>query len=167
MKATEIVEKLKDVLLGSQDTDEKVDDTEETPTAEANEEVVEETQEDVKTIVLSEEEEEELAYHDKQKGLMDHKDEEKGPESKFVTKEEFSELKAMVEKMMTDMGAQKDKMNQDVPKEELAAVEEEVAPIVHSPESKLEKKLNLYSQNRNMTTEDRVLAKIAKINQNQ
>ena len=165
MKATEIVEKLKDVLLGSQDTDEKVDDTEETPTAEANEEVVEETQEDVKTIVLSEEEEE-LAYEDKQKGLMEE-DPGKSPESKFVTKEEFSELKAMVEKMMTDMGAQKDKMNQDVPKEELAAVEEEVAPIVHSPESKLEKKLNLYSQNRNMTTEDRVLAKIAKINQNQ
>ena len=164
MKATEIVEKLKDVLLGSQDTDEKVDDTEETPTAEANEEVVEETQEDVKTIVLSEEEEE-LAYEDKQKGLMEE-DPGKSPESKFVTKEEFSELKAMVEKMMTDMGAQKDKMNQDVPKEELAAVEEEVAPIVHSPESKLEKKLNLYSQNRNMTTEDRVLAKIAKINQN-
>ena len=159
MKATEIVEKLKDVLLGSQDTDEKVDDTEETPTAEANEEVVEETQEDVKTIVLSEEEEE-LAYEDKQKGLMEE-DPGKSPESKFVTKEEFSELKAMVEKMMTDMGAQKDKMNQDVPKEELAAVEEEVAPIVHSPESKLEKKLNLYSQNRNMTTEDRVLAKIA------
>ena len=165
MKATEIVEKLKDVLLGSQDTDEKVDDTEETPTAEANEEVVEETQEDVKTIVLSEEEEE-LAYEDKQKGLMEE-DPGKSPESKFVTKEEFSELKAMVEKLMTDMGAQKDKMNQDVPKEELAAVEEEVAPIVHSPESKLEKKLNLYSQNRNMTTEDRVLAKIAKINQNQ
>jgi len=166
MKATEIVEKLKDVLLGSQDTDEKVDDTEETPTAETNEEVVEETQEDVKTIVLSEEEEEELAYEDKQKGLMEE-DTGKSPESKFVTKEEFSELKAMVEKMMTDMGAGKDKMNQDVPKEELAAVEEEVAPIVHTPESKLERKLKLYSQNRGMTTEDRVLAKIAKINNNQ
>ena len=166
MKATEIVEKLKDVLLGSQDTEDKVEETEEAPVAETQEEVVEAPEDDVKEIVLSEEEEE-LAYHDKQKGLMDHKDGEKGPESKFVTKEEFSELKAMVEKLMTDMGAHKDKMNEEVPKEELAAVEEEVAPIVHSPESKLEKKLNLYSQNRNMTTEDRVLAKIAKINQNQ
>ena len=166
MKATEIVEKLKDVLLGSQDTEDKVEETEEAPVAETQEEVVEAPEDDVKEIVLSEEEEE-LAYHDKQKGLMDHKDGEKSPESKFVTKEEFSELKSMVEKLMTDMGAQKDKMNEEVPKEELAAVEEEVAPIVHSPESKLEKKLSLYSQNRNMTTEDRVLAKIAKINHNQ
>lgn len=165
MKATEIVEKLKDVLLGSQDTEDKVEETEEAPVAETQEEVVEAPEDDVKEIVLSEEEEE-LAYEDKQKGLMEETPE-KSPESKFVTKEEFSELKAMVEKMMTEMGAQKDKMNEEVPKEELAAVEEEVAPIVHSPESKLEKKLNLYSQNRNMTTEDRVLAKIAKINHNQ
>ena len=164
MKATEIVEKLKDVLLGSQDTEDKVEETEEAPVAETQEEVVEAPEDDVKEIVLSEEEE--LAYEPDKKGMMEETPG-KGPESKFVTKEEFSELKAMVEKMMTDMGAQKDKMNEEVPKEELAAVEEEVAPIVHSPESKLEKKLNLYSQNRNMTTEDRVLAKIAKINHNQ
>ena len=55
MKATEIVEKLKDVLLGSQDTEDKVEETEEAPVAETQEEVVEAPEDDVKEIVLSEE----------------------------------------------------------------------------------------------------------------
>ena len=50
------------------------------------------------------------------------------------------------------------------PKQELAKVEvelsEEVKPIVHNPETKSEKKLNLYAQKRTQTTKDRVFNKL-------
>jgi len=50
------------------------------------------------------------------------------------------------------------------PKQELAKVEvelsEEVKPIVHNPETKSEKNLNLYAQKRTQTTQDRVFNKL-------
>ena len=150
MKATEIVDKLKDVLLGAEASEEP--QTEDLST-ESVEETVEETPQE--EVNLNEDGESTEA--------VESVEEVEAKEDLYVSKEEFAELKSMVEKLMVDMTAKDEKMNEDVPKEELAAVEEEVAPIVHSPESKADVKVNLYGQNGVQTTADRVFAKIAKI----
>ena len=90
MKATEIVEKLKEVLLGSQEIEDQEVAQEELS---ATEEVVEKVDEspEGEEVVLSEGDqlEEEQAVEA----------EEEATEASYVTKEEFSELKAMVESL--------------------------------------------------------------------
>ena len=155
MKATEIVEKLKDVLLGSQEVENQEEIKEELS---ATEEVVEEVNEspEREEVVLSEGEqlEEDQAVEA----------EEEATEASYVTKEEFAELKAMVESLMGEIKSTSEKYNSEVPKEELAAVESEVQPMVHSPEVKPEVEMKLFSQNRRETTLDRVLNNMSKFN---
>ena len=152
MKATEIVDKLKDVLLGAEASEET--QKEELSTEAVEEAAVEETPQE--EVNLNEEEE-------STEDVVEAAEDADSKEDLYVSKEEFAELKSMVEKLMVDMTAQDEKMNQDVPKEELSAVEEEVAPMVHSPEDEAEKKLNLYAQGRSASTADVVFAKIANI----
>ena len=153
MKATEIVEKLKEVLLGSQE----IEDQEVTPEElSATEEVVEKVDETPQgeEVVLSEGDqlEEEQAVEA----------EEEATEASYVTKEEFAELKAMVESLMGEIKSTSEKYNSEVPKEELAAVENEVEPMVHTPEAKPEVEMNLFAQRRTQTTLDRVLNNMSK-----
>lgn len=155
MKATEIVEKLKEVLLGSQEIEDQEVAQEELS---ATEEVVEKVDEspEGEEVVLSEGDqlEEEQAVEA----------EEEATEASYVTKEEFSELKAMVESLMGEIKSTSEKYNSEVPKEELAAVEAEVEPMVHSPEAKPEVEMNLFAQRRTQTTLDRVLNNMSKFN---
>lgn len=155
MKATEIVEKLKEVLLGSQEIEDQEVAQEELS---ATEEVVEKVDEspEGEDVVLSEGDqlEEEQAVEA----------EEEATEASYVTKEEFSELKAMVESLMGEIKSTSEKYNSEVPKEELAAVEAEVEPMVHSPEAKPEVEMNLFAQRRTQTTLDRVLNNMSKFN---
>ena len=148
MKATEIVEKLKEVLLGSQEIEDQEVAQEELSAAEEVVEKVDETPEG-EEVVLSEGDqlEEEQAVEA----------EEEATEASYVTKEEFAELKAMVESLVDEVKASSEKYNSEVPKEELAAVESEVEPMVHSPETKPEVEMNLFAQRRTQTTLDRVL----------
>jgi hypothetical protein len=157
MNAKDVVEKLKEVLLGA--TEEVV----ETPVVEEQVEL----QEEVATEEVQDEVKEELA-------------EEAAPqdtpvEAQWATKEELSQeiaqLRAMIDEVMSGMGAEDSK---DVPQElsadkveqpqeevELAA-EEEVAEIKHTPEAMVDKReLNLYSQKRRLSTFDKVLSKIS------
>lgn len=159
MKATEIVEKLKSVLLSSDDNAE----AQELSQAEVNEvEVVEPT---------------ELAYEDKE-GMEDEMSPEEpaSEESKYVTKDELeaamAEMKAMYEKIIEEMGSEA--METEVPAEELSKEEpqkeelssdvEEVEPIAHTPEAAVEdKKMVRFAANRPMSTLDRVFAQLNQI----
>lgn len=155
MKATEIVEKLKEVLLGSQEIEDQEVAQEELSAAEEVVEKVDETPEG-EEVVLSEGDqlEEEQAVEA----------EEEATEASYVSKEEFAELKAMVESLVDEVKASSEKYNSEVPKEELAAVESEVEPMVHSPETKPEVEMNLFAQRRTQTTLDRVLNNMSKFN---
>jgi 50S ribosomal subunit-associated GTPase HflX len=90
--------------------------------------------------------------------------EEEATEASYVSKEEFAELKAMVESLMGEIKSTSEKYNSEVPKEELAAVESEVEPMVHTPEAKPEVEMNLFAQRRTQTTLDRVLNNMSKFN---
>tara|TARA_R110002074_G_scaffold342567_2_gene513099 strand:- start:487 stop:957 length:471 start_codon:yes stop_codon:yes gene_type:complete len=155
MKATEIVEKLKDVLLGSQEVENQEEIKEELS---ATEEVVEEVNEspEGEEVVLSEGDQLE------QDQVVEA--EEEATEASYVTKEEFAELKAMVESLMGEIKSTSEKYNSEVPKEELAAVEADIEPMVHTPEAKAEVEMKLFSQNRRETTLDRVLNNMSKFN---
>jgi hypothetical protein len=153
MKATEIVSKLKDVLLSS---------TEEVETQEAvQQEVQEDVQEEVQLEAATEEvTEEEVQLEEAPEVEASEEVEAMEPKSEmsYATKEELAEVKAMVEKLMGQLEA-KEESKQEVP-QELSADE---APLTHSPENATEtKNLHLYSQNAPATTLDRVLARLNK-----
>lgn len=160
MKATEIVEKLKSVLLSSEET-------QEVENIELSEEVVD--QEEVEL-------QEELA----EEGEEDMPSEEEAPveepqeeEMKYATKEELegavAEMRAMYQALIDELGSKE--LETEVPadeelnKEELSSQVEEVEPISHSPEA-VESNVNLgirLSQNRQMSTLDRVFSQINSI----
>lgn len=148
MKATDIVDKFKKILLS--ETEEKVEEIEVQEDVQLAEEVIEEVKDEVSEEVPVEEVEEEKLY---------------------ATKEELSkaiaEVKAMYDQLMESMS---DKKSPEVPEElnseeqevELSSKEQEVEPISHSPESNVEKNnIHLYGQNRPQTIMDRVLNKIS------
>jgi hypothetical protein len=147
MKATEIVSKLKEVLLSSAEEVETQDIAqEEVQLEDATEEVKEEE-------VMTELEEAPEVEASEEVEAMEPKS-----EMSYATKEELAEVKAMVEKLMGQLEA-KEESKQEVP-QELSADEE---PLTHSPENATESKnLHLYSQNAPATTLDRVLARLNK-----
>lgn len=166
MKATEIVEKLKSVLLSS--------DTDEVKAEEVN-------QEEVNEIEVNEPVE--LGYDEKKEGMEDDMPSEDVAEDsaeeavKYATKEELdaavAEMKAMYDQIMEQMGSEE--METEVPteelskeeepvKEELSSQVEEVEPIAHTPEVETVAKQNIrLAQNRPMSTLDRVFAQLNQI----
>lgn len=159
MKATEIVEKLKSVLLSS-------DDTAEVKTEEVNQEEVNEIEAN-DPVELEDMPKEEVA---------EEIAEDVAEEIKYATKEELdsaiAEMRAMYDKLMEQMGSEE--METEVPeelsteeepaKEELSSQVEEVEPIAHTPEVQTEVKQNIrLAQNRPMSTLDRVFAQLNQI----
>tara|TARA_R100000734_G_scaffold3859_2_gene3401 strand:+ start:109 stop:669 length:561 start_codon:yes stop_codon:yes gene_type:complete len=99
-------------------------------------------------------------YEDKKEDEEEEKEDMN--EEKYPTKEEFEALKEMVMKMRESMG-KKEEMTNELPEEVVEELSQPAAePIKHSPEVVSEKKKVLYSQNRSQTTMDRVLAMINK-----
>ena len=149
MKATEIVEKLKSVLLSSENTEEV---KQELSQEEVNElEVVEE-------VVLAEEEvsaEDDASSEDVAEEMPEEGE-------KYATKEELqavvSEMKAMYEQIMEKMGSEE--MEVEVPAEELSkeeqvdlsAEEPAAEPIAHSPEVEESAKMSFFKQNKPRNT---------------
>ena len=149
MKATEIVEKLKSVLLSSENTEEV---KQELSQEEVNElEVVEE-------VVLAEEEvsaEDDASPEDVAEEMPEEGE-------KYATKEELqavvSEMKAMYEQIMEKMGSEE--MEVEVPAEELSkeeqvdlsAEEPAAEPIAHSPEVEESAKMTFFKQNKPRNT---------------
>lgn len=93
--------------------------------------------------------------------------EEEKEEMKYATKEELSEIRDMVEEIKAmidkkeDMSSEveEEKVEEEV-KEELSKVEK----VNHNPEAEEKRSLNLYATKSPLTTYDRVLSKISKIN---
>ena len=99
----------------------------------------------------------------------------------YATKAELSEIKAMIDEIkamiepkeeMSEEGVSSIKSEETTTKtvyaekeevkEELSA-ETPVEKITHNPEAESKPNLNLFAQNRNMTTADKVLQKISQI----
>tara|TARA_R100001460_G_C3556550_1_gene175516 strand:- start:427 stop:870 length:444 start_codon:yes stop_codon:yes gene_type:complete len=147
MKATDIVDKFKKILLS--ETEEKVEEIE--------------VQEEVK---LAEEEIEEVKDEVSEEDAKEK--EEVKEEEMYATKEELSkaiaEMKAMYDQLMESMS---DEKSPEVPEElkeevELSSQESETEPIAHSPESNVEKNnIHLYGNKGPQTIMDRVLNKIS------
>lgn len=152
MKANEIVERFKKILLST-------DVQEETPEVEEKVELTE----DVKDIGV------EAGYHDdmgghkddEDKKMKEHKDDEEEEDkmAKYATKDDLAkvvaELKGMIKEI--DMKEHKDK---EVP-EKLSAQEPVVEPITHDPEAQVSKKsMNVLSSNRARTVQDIVYNKL-------
>lgn len=168
MKASEIVEKFKNVLLNADEeqVQPEMEMKEESDIEVKEEEVVlseqtEEVKESEETTELSEEVE---AGYDK-KEMEEVPSEEKKPE--YVTREELAKAIAEVKAMVSKLSQEEEAL--EVPqeleaeeKQELSAQEPEVEPIKHSPESEVGKKQEfLYAQKRNMSTRDIVFNKIS------
>ena len=157
MKASEIVNKLKDVLLSSTEKEEittpEVELKEEAPKAEeANkEELQTESSKDNQENYSTEEELQDKAE------LMP---EEEAPVMEYATKEEVAELKSMVEKLRGMIEA-KEEVKEEIPQE--LSSEEPAEAISHSPENEVSEKLGVrHAVNANQnTTYSRVLNAIS------
>jgi hypothetical protein len=149
MKATELVEKLKNVFLSEEVAQDEVKDVE------AQAEVISaelEAQPEVEEVVA-----EELA--EAPVSSMEG-------EEKYATKEELAgaiaEMKAMYDAIMQNM---KSEEQMEVPAElnEDLSSQEAAQPLLHSPEAEVSKQeMHLFAKNRPMTTLDLVMSKIAK-----
>lgn len=147
MKASEIVDKLKSVLLSVEDT------------AEVKAEEL--SQEEVNEIEVNEPVE--LGYEDKE-GMEEEMPKEEEVEIEYVSKDDFekamAEVKAMYDAIVEKMGSEE--MEVEVPVEELSAQEpqqvdlsaEEPAaePIAHSPEVESSEKMSFFKQNKPRNT---------------
>ena len=149
MKASEIVEKLKNVLLSSEAEEVEVSEPTELGADYDQEKKMEEEEDEVKDEVK----------------MMEG----------YVTKDEFdekmAEMKAMYDKLMEKM-ATDEEMEKDVPeelnqeprqgvKEELSSQEPAVKPIAHNPEVAVDKKQNIkLAQGKMRGTQDIVFNKL-------
>jgi hypothetical protein len=100
--------------------------------------------------------------------------EEEKEEMNYATKQELAEVKEMIEEIRAmldpkeEMSAEPETVEESteelsaVVKEDLSA-EEPVKKVTHNPEAKSKKSLNLYAQNRQLTTADKVLQRISNI----
>jgi hypothetical protein len=97
--------------------------------------------------------------------------EEKKEEMEYATKAELSEIRDMVEEIKAmidkkeDMSSEvvEEKVEEEV-KEEIKEDLSAVSKVTHNPEAEEKKTLNLYATKSPLTTYDRVLSKISKIN---
>ena len=153
MKASEIVDKLKSVLLSAEDT------------AEVKAEEL--SQEEVNEIEVNAAEE----VSSEQEALEDEMPAEE-PKVEYVSKDDFekamAEVKAMYEAIVAEMGSEE--MEVEVPVEELSKEEEQVdlsaqepavEPIAHTPEVEASKpQLHAFASRRPRNTMDVVYAKM-------
>lgn len=152
MKATEILNNVKDLLNLSKE-ELKVEDIAVEESVElSTEEVTEEVKEEVEEVVLAEEPAEEVVIEE----------EVESPSMIYATSDELSAVKAellsMIKALIEDkpMGDVKD-IPEELSKQEEVELSEEVEEVVHSPENSIETKKNLLSNlNQPMTIEQRV-----------
>jgi len=152
MKATEILNNVKELLNLSKE-EVKVEDIAVEESVElSTEEVTEEVKEEVEEVVLAEEPKEEVVIEE----------EVEAPAMSYATSDELaavkSELLSMIKALIEDkpMGEAKE-VPQELSKQEEVELSENVEEVVHSPEAQIEKKKSLLSNpNKSMTIEERV-----------
>ena len=152
MKATEILNNVKELLNLSKEEIKVEDIAVEESVELSTEEVTEEVKEEVEEVVLAEEPKEEVVIEE----------EVEAPAMSYATSEELSAVKAellsMIKALIEDkpMGEAKE-VPEELSKQEEVALSENVEEVVHSPEAQIEKKKNLLSNsNKSMTIEERV-----------
>jgi hypothetical protein len=163
MKATELVEKLKNVFLSEDVAQDEVKDVE------AQAEVVSaelEAQTEVEEVVAEELAEAPVSSPEDVMSPEDVVEEVAEGEDKYATKEELAaaiaEMKAMYDAIMQNM---KSEEQMEVPAElsEDLSSQEVAQPLMHSPEVEVSKQdVMMFAKNRPMTTLDLVMSKIAK-----
>lgn len=159
MKANEIVERFKNVLLNTDVKEETAE--EQSPVAEEQVEL----SEDVKDIQVEaaeevkETEEVEMTEElEETEEVTEEVMEEEDMMDKYATKEDLAKAMAEVKGMIEELTAQKEEL--EVPTE-LSNQEPAVEPLSHSPEAEVSKKpTHLFAQNRSKSTLDRVMSKI-------
>jgi len=157
MKATEILGKLKDVLLSTEEvvTETPIEEIKEELSAEevvenaeleSQEEVVEEVVED--TTELAEEDE-----------VVEEVIEDEAPVAEYASKQDLEDLKKEFMGVIEGLMKKEEEYNKEVPAE--LSSDEVVEEISHSPEAGIESKSKfVIGGNRAMTTKDRVFAKM-------
>jgi len=152
MKATEILNNVKELLNLSKEEIKVEDIAVEESVELSTEEVAEEVKEEVEEVVLAEEPKEEVVIEE----------EVEAPAMSYATSDELaavkSELLSMIKALIEDkpMGEAKE-VPQELSKQEEVELSENVEEVVHSPEAQIEKKKSLLSNpNKSMTIEDRV-----------
>ena len=152
MKATEILNNVKELLNLSKEEIKVEDIAVEESVELSTEEVTEEVKEEVEEVVLAEEPNEEVVIEE----------EVEAPAMSYATSDELaavkSELLSMIKALIEDkpMGEAKE-VPQELSKQEEVELSENVEEVVHSPEAQIEKKKSLLSNpNKSMTIEDRV-----------
>ncbi len=156
MKATEILDKLKDVFL-SAETEAIQEPIEEVKEELSSEEVVEnvelENQEEVAEEVV--EDTAELAEEE----VVEEVVEEEVSAPEYASKQDLEDLKKEFMSVIEGLMKKEEEYNKEVPAE--LSAEEPVEEISHSPESGIETKPKfVIGGNRAMTTKDRVFAKM-------
>lgn len=99
--------------------------------------------------------------------------EEEKEEMGYATKEELAEVKSMIEEIKAMIKDKEEMSEEEADKEELSKQEEEVKEevieevqlekVTHNPEAEPQREMKLYGQKRELTTADRVFAKISNI----
>lgn len=162
MKATELVEKLKNVFLSEEVAQEEVKDVEVQAEVVSAELEAQTEGEEVVAEVLAEEPMDGAPVEEVIEEVAEGDD-------KYATKEELAgaiaEMKAMYDAIMQNM---KSEEQMEVPAElsevsEDLSAQEQVQPLTHSPEAEVSKQdVMMFAKNRPMTTLDLVMSKIAK-----
>lgn len=152
MKANEIVERFKNILLSTETKEE------ETPVVEDQVELSEEAK-DIQVDAAEEvKETEEVEMTEELEETEEVTEEVMEEEDKYATKEDLAKAMAEVKGMIEELTAQKEEL--EVPTE-LSNQEPAVEPLSHSPEAEVSKKpTHLFAQNRSKSTLDRVMSKI-------
>ena len=163
MKATELVEKLKNVFLSEEVAQDEVKDVEvqaEVVSAEL------EAQTEGEEVVAEGLAEAPVASPEDEMSPEDVVEDIAEGEDKYATKEELAsaiaEMKAMYDAIMQNM---KSEEQMEVPAElsEDLSAQEQPQPLTHSPEAEVSKQdVMMFAKNRPMTTLDLVMSKIAK-----
>lgn len=157
MKATEILGKLKDVLLSTEEvvTETPIEEVKEELSAEEVVENVElESQEEVVEEVV--EDTTELAEEDE---VVEEVIEDEVPVAEYASKQDLEDLKKEFMGVIEGLMKKEEEYNKEVPAE--LSAEEPVEEISHSPEAGIESKSKfVIGGNRAMTTKDRVFAKM-------
>jgi hypothetical protein len=178
MKANEIVERFKNVLLSTETKEETAE--EQTPVVEDQVELSEEAK-DIQVDAAEEvKETEEVEMTEELEETEEVEEEVMEEEDKYATKEDLAKAMAEVKGMIEELTAQKEE-ELEVPTElsnqepavepqkeeelevptELSNQEPAVEPLSHSPEAEVSKKpTHLFAQNRSKSTLDRVMSKI-------
>tara|TARA_B100000470_G_scaffold213572_1_gene194191 strand:+ start:1018 stop:1524 length:507 start_codon:yes stop_codon:yes gene_type:complete len=166
MKASEVINRLKDVLLSSTETQEVVKTTtkEDVELKEQAPKVQDKSNptDDIREISYSSDEvkSEKLAEGIDEDVDVDVDIDEKERTTEYATKEELSEVRAMVEKLRAIVES-KEEAYADVPQE--LSSEEPIEPLSHSPENEVSEKLGvrISPNQRANTTYGRVLNAIS------